>query len=249
MKPARITPCAMLRPNARVTSTPNTAAAIAALLIGALPGRRRVEPLLAPLAGDLLGVLARLRPPRAARRARSFRRACRDACVCACAWSGPSTGDVTGRAALSTARRSARGRPRAALSLRLEFGNQFKSRFSPKRVTMIVCGSVYLRMPSRAVARAHPGVGRTAERRLVAEALDDRVVDRRAARADAARDRLALCEVLGEDRRAEPVHRVVGELAPPRRRRCTLITGSVGPNVSSRMHSMSWFTSTSTVGS
>ena len=33
MKPARITPCAMGRPNARTTSTPNTAAAIAALLI------------------------------------------------------------------------------------------------------------------------------------------------------------------------------------------------------------------------
>ena len=29
----------------------------------------------------------------------------------------------------------------------------------------------------------------------------------------------------------------------------TLITGSVGPNVSSRMHAMSWFTFTSTVGS
>ena len=47
-------------------------------------------PLLAPLARDLLGVLARARTPRAARPLDRARPACRGACACAFASSGPS---------------------------------------------------------------------------------------------------------------------------------------------------------------
>ena len=91
MNAASATPCR--RSSARTattTSTPNTAAAIAARLIGAPPGRRLSSRSSRRWRGDLLGVLARLRAARSARRARPCPPGCRGACACACASSGPS---------------------------------------------------------------------------------------------------------------------------------------------------------------
>ena len=117
MKAASTAPWSTLRPNASTTSTPNTAAAIAARLIAPAPGGRLGHSLHAPLARDLLGVLARARTPRSARPLDRARPACRGACACAFASPGPSDGDVTGLPATApsiTRRRAAPPRSRGA---------------------------------------------------------------------------------------------------------------------------------------
>ena len=62
-----------------------------------------------------------------------------------------------------------------------------------------------------AVARAQPAGLGAAHRQLERGVVDVRVVDAHGARLDAARDRLAARDVLGEDRAAQAVGRVVGQ--------------------------------------